>query len=332
MLTRPFGATSQSEQIVAGEIAGFGLRASIISWGATVQDLRLDGHPHPLVLGFTTLQDYIDHSQHHGAIAGRVINRIAGGKAVINGTEYSLDVNLDGRHTLHGGRHGFGVRGWQVAAHEHDTMLLTLTDPDGSMGFPGTVQASCRYSVVARDHGPALRVEMTATTDAPTLVNLGHHSYFRLDDSGDIRGHLLSIDADRYLPSGADTLPSGQTATVEGTGFDFRRMRPVEGGYDHNFCLADRRRDLTEVACLASPHSGMSMRLATTEPGLQLYTGQGLGDCGRSLDGAPCGPFTGLCLEPQFWPNAPHNAAFPPIDLMPGDRYQQITEFTFHLD
>ena len=144
MLTRPFGTTSRPEQIVAGEIAGSGLRARIINRGATLQDLRPDGHPRPLVPGFATLQDYFDHSRHHGAIAGRVINRIAGGTAVINGTGYRLDVNLGGRHTLHGGRHGFGVRGWQVAAHEHDSMLLTLTDPDNSMGFPSTVQTSCR--------------------------------------------------------------------------------------------------------------------------------------------------------------------------------------------
>lgn len=329
MIGRPFGTTSQSEQIVTSEISAFGLHASIINWGASVQDLRLDGHPHPLVLGFTTLQDYIDHGQHHGATAGRVINRIGGGTAVIDGTAYSLDVNQDGRHMLHGGHHGFGLKAWQITEHQHDTVLLTLTDPDGSMGFPGTVQAGCRYSIVARDDGPALRVELTATTDAPTLVNLGHHSYFRLDDTGDVRAHFLSIDADHYLPCAPDSLPLGPIEPVEGTRFDFRNRRPVGESYDHNFCLARDRRDLTRVAHLDSPHSGISMQLSTTEPGLQLYTGQNLGYGGISLDGTPCGPFTGLCLEPQFWPNAPHQAAFPSIDLMPGDRYQQITEFTF---
>jgi len=329
MISRPFGTTSQSEQIVAGEISAFGLRASIINWGATLQDLRLEGYPHPLMLGFTSLQDYIDHSQHHGAIAGRVINRIGGGRAMINGTDHDFDVNFNGRHTLHGGHQGFGVKAWQIAEHDDESMLLTLTDPDGHMGFPGTVQASCRYSIVARDDGPGLRIELTATTDAPTLVNLGHHSYFCLDDTGNVLGHSLSIDADHYLPSDEDTLPTGTVEPVDGTRFDFRDPRLIGTAYDHNFCLAGDRRALTRVACLASPHSGVSMTLSTTEPGLQFYTGQNLGEGGSSLDGAPCGPFTGLCLEPQFWPDAPHNAAFPPIDLMPGDRYQQISEFTF---
>ena len=332
MLTRPFGTTSRSEQIVAGDIAAFGLCATIISWGATLQDLRLDGHPYPLVLGFTSLQDYLGHGQYHGATVGRVINRIGSGVAVINGTEHRLDVNSDGGHTLHGGGDGYSMRGWQVAEHEADSMLLTLTDPHGTMGFPGTVETSCRYSIVARGHGPALRVELMATTDAPTLVNLGHHSYFCLDDRGDIRDHHLSIAADKYLPADNDSLPTGAISAVQGTRFDFRASRQVAESYDHNFCIATARRGLTEVARLSSPHSGVSMRLATTEPGLQFYTGQGLGRGGSSCDGASCGPFTGLCLEPQFWPDAPHHAAFPPIDLMPGDRYHQISEFTFGKD
>ena len=328
-MIRPFGITHGNEQIVAGDIAGHGLRASIINWGATLQDLRLEHCQHSLVLGFTNLQHYIAHGQHHGAVAGRVINRIGGARARVNGSDIELDANLDGRHTLHGGTHGFGVQTWQIAEHDTDTMLLTLTDPDGHMGFPGTVRACCRYSILSRDQGPALSIELTATTDAPTLVNLGHHSYFRLDPSGDIRSHLLRIDAENYLPSDEDNLPTGDIASVCGTPFDFRKIRPVDRAYDHNFCLAGDRREVTEVAELVSSLSGISMRVATTEPGLQLYTGHGLEKAGQSLDDTPCGPFAGLCLEPQFWPDAPHNAGFPAIDLMPGDRYHQISEFIF---
>ena len=324
-----FGKTPEDEQVVAGRISAHGLSATILTWGAALQDLRLDSTGRPLVLGFTSLHDYLAHGMYHGATVGRVINRIGGASAPIGGTAHRFDCNDPGGHTLHGGRAGYAARNWQLTNHQAGEITFGLTDPHGSMGFPGTVTASCRYSLVSRDGAPTLRIELHARTDAPTLVNLGHHSYFCLDDSGDVRRHLLQIDAARYLPADADSLPTGDIQPVDTTPFDFRMLRPVGDSFDHNFCLADRRRGLTPVARLESPYSGLSMTVRTTEPGLQLYTGQGLSIGGTGHAGHAAGPFGGICLEAQGWPDAPNNAAFPSIDLLPGDRYQQTSEFSF---
>lgn len=328
-----FGTTAEDEQVVAGRISAHGLSATILSWGAALQDLRLDSVEQPLVLGFTSLDDYLTHGMFHGATVGRVINRIGGASAPINGTLYQLDSNITGGHTLHGGSAGYAARNWQVIDLQASEITLGLTDPHGQMGFPGTVEARCRYVIHEGDGygdgGPSLRIELQAETDAPTLVNLGHHSYFCLDDSGDVRRHHLQIDAERYLPADGTSLPTGDIFTVADTPFDFRSLRPVGDSFDHNFCLADSRRELTPVARLTAPDFSLSMKVLTTEPGLQLYTGHGLTGGGTGHAGHASGPFAGICLEPQSWPDAPNNAAFPPIDLHPGDRYQQVTEFSF---
>ena len=324
-----FGTTETGEQVVAGRISAGGLSATILTWGATLQDLRLDSGTHPLVLGFASLDDYLVHGMYHGATVGRVINRIGGAHAQINGSPHRLDGNSAGGHMLHGGRDGYAARNWKIIDHQADKVTLGLNDPHGSMGFPGTVTASCRYSLMSRNGTPTLRIELWAQTDAPTLVNLGHHSYFCLDDSGDVRGHHLQIHAERYLPGDQNSLPTGAIETVDDTRFDFRSLRMVGGSYDHNFCLAAARRDMTSVANLVSQKSGISMQVSTTEAGLQLYTGQGLAGGGTGHDGHVTGPFSGICLEPQGWPDAPNNPSFPSIDLHPGDRYQQISEFSF---
>lgn len=321
-----FGISPENQKVSQITLAGHGMTARILTWGATLQDLRLDGYENPLVVGFSDFQDYLDHSQYHGVTAGRVINRIGGARAVIDGAMHRLTSNQRGGHMLHGGRTGYGARDWRLVDRSPTHVTLALTDPDGNMGFPGTVEARCRYSLI---DGPALRIDLMATTDKPTILNLGHHSYFNLDGGTDIRDHQLCIAADHYLPTDGDCLPTGEIATVAGTAFDFRNMRRISGSYDHNFCLADRRRALTPVAELTSPRSGVSMALLTTEPGLQFYTGQGLtgagsclGDLGNSAHGA-------LCLEPQMWPDAPNNPGFPSIALSPDDSYHQISQFVF---
>ena len=332
-MTSSFGTLPDGDAVTCVQISAGRLRATILSWGATLQDLRFDLADNrsdiPLVLGFDSMDDYLVHSRFHGATVGRVINRIGGASAVIDGRHRRLDSNSDGGHTLHGGSDGFGARNWQIVDAGRAHASFGLIDPHGQMGFPGTVSATCTYSVFERGNHAVLRVELAATTDAPTLVNLGHHSYFCLDDSGDIRKHHLRIDADRYLPCDETALPTGDVAMVDGTGFDFRTSRPVAGTFDHNFCLADQRRDLASVAQLSSPRSSLSMQINTTEPGLQLYTGHGLSGGGTGHGSHGNGPFAGICLEPQSWPDAPNNASFPSIDLAPGERYEQISEFAF---
>jgi len=328
-MTVSFGNSPENQPVFQITLTGYGLTACILTWGATLQDLRLDGYENPLVIGFATLQDYLDHSQYHGVTAGRVINRIGGARAVIDGVEHKLDSNQSGGHMLHGGGTGYGARNWHIVDQSATHVTLALTDPHGSMGFPGTVEVRCRYSLV---EGPALRVELMATTDQPTILNLGHHSYFNLDGSADIRAHHLSIATDCYLPTNTDCLPTGEIAAVGGTRFDFRQMRRIADSFDHNFCLADQRRTLTPVAELAAPDSGVTMKLLTTEPGLQFYTGQGLAGGGSCLGDLHNSPFAALCLEPQLWPDAPNHPAFPSIALAPDDSYHQTSQFVFSLN
>ena len=321
-----FGISPENQTVSRIHLSGHGLDAYILTWGATLQDLRLQGYADPLVVGFETLSDYRDHSQHHGVTAGRVINRIGGAKAVISGTEFHLDANQDGRHMLHGGAAGYGSRNWRILDRSETSVTLCLTDPDGTMGFPGTVDATCKYSLVA---GPALQIDLSASTDSPTLLNLGHHSYFCVDMSGDIRHQRLRLDAPTYLPADADNLPTGTVADVAATKFDFREERAIGEAFDHNFCLADARRTAVPVARLKSPVSGISMTLVTSEPGVQFYTGQGLSGKGRAIGGHPNTPYSALCLEPQFWPDAPNHPHFPSIALSPNQRYHQTSRFVF---
>ena len=321
-----FGICPENQTVARIRLSGHGFTAHVLTLGATLQDLRLDGHPDPLVVGFETLDDYIEHSQYHGGTAGRVINRIGGAKVTIEGQEYQLDANQDGRHMLHGGTTGYGSRNWVIRERSESSVTLGLVDPDGSMGFPGTVTATCQYSLL---EGPALQVELRASADAPTLVNLGHHSYFCLDMSGDIRNQRLQLDASGYLPADDDNLPTGVFAKVDSTDFDFREERVIGGAFDHNFCLAETRREPLAVARLMSPVSGIAMTLITSEPGVQFYTGHGLSGAGKTIGGHPNSPYSALCLEPQFWPDAPNHPQFPSIALRPKQRYHQISRFVF---
>ena len=325
-----FRIPPENQNVRAIEIAGGGLQARVLSHGAALQDLRLEGHPSPLVLGFTDLRDYLDHSAHHGAIAGPVINRIAEGTAVIDGTTYRFDRNDHGRQTLHGGSAGFGTLNWQIADAAPDSVTLSLHMPDGHMGFPGPVEAHCRYSLGAGpDGGALLSIDLRATSTATTLLNMGHHSYFCLDDKADIRTHNLRIDADHYLPADKTDLATGDILPVAGTDFDFTKDRAISGSYDNNFCVAQARRAPRSVARLTSPYSGIAMEVITSEPGLQLYTGHKLGAPVDGLRGIVDGPYAGLCLEPQMWPNAPSHPDFPSILLRPGDTCHQISQFCF---
>ena len=321
-----FGMSPENQEVLAVTLDSGGLTASIITWGATLQDCRLAGHDHPLVLGFRSLEAYLHDAACHGAIAGRVINRISDAKIVVGSEAYNLEANFLNAHTLHGGSNGYDRRNWQIEDYGRDFVELGLTDPDGHMGFPGTVTVRCRYSLRADGE---LTIDILASSTAPTVFNPGHHSYFCLDGSGDIRGHQLMIEADNYLPSRPGDFPTGEIKSVEGTQFDFRKMRPIAKAYDHNFCLGTNREPARHVGTLRSDRSGVCMDVITTEPGLQLYTGHQLAPCSAGLTGRVDGPYSGLCLEPQMWPDAPTNPHFPAIDLMPNDAYHQHSAFRF---
>lgn len=320
-----------------------GIQAQVITWGAVVRDLcapRRAGGVQRLVLGLRTLEDYLQHSPHFGAIAGRFANRIARGRFVLNGATWQLPLNQNGKHSLHGGGTGFGRRPWQLAGYDDSSVTLTLVSPDGDSGYPGAVFVTCTYRLVE----PAtLRVELTAICDAPTPLNLSQHSYFNLDGSPDILDHTLQIAADFYTPTDAEDIPTGEIRSVQGTHYDFGEPRPVRlldeaarrVRYDTNFVL--RRPDpkpagldapcLVHAATLASPKGDVTLEVWTTEPGLQLYDGYKLKLPVVGLDGTSYAASAGLCLEPQHFPDSPNRSHFPDTILRPGSIYRQLTEY-----
>ncbi len=231
----------------------------------------------------------------------------------------------EGANLLHGGRDGTQARNWQLDTRTATSVRLRLALADGVGGFPGNRLIMAEYRVA----DAALSLVLSATTDAPTLINLAHHGYWHPDGTADTRGLRLTVSADSYLPVDAALLPTGEERGVHDA-FDLRAGRRLDGteGYDHNFCLAHAPRPLAEAAKLAGRLA--TLHLATTEPGLQVYDGRALDSrpfAGHG--GSPYGPQAGLALEPQRWPDAPHHPGFPPILLSPGETYRQETRWRF---
>ncbi|HYF00853.1 MAG TPA: aldose epimerase family protein [Planctomycetota bacterium] len=289
------------------------LRAT--NYGAIVTELRLpDGTD--VVLGLRDLAAYVEKNPYFGCVAGRCANRIAHGRFELDGRRHQLSIN-NGPHHLHGGTRGFDRRVWDAEA-DGTRVLFTRTSPDGEEGYPGAVRASVEY----RLDEDAFVVEMTATADAPTLVNLAHHSYWNLAGAGTILDHVLTIDAESYTPVDATLIPTGELAGVEGTPFDFRRpkrvgaeLSRVPGGYDHNFAFKG-------LARLEDPSSGRVMELRCDEPGLQLYTGNFLDGTSKGKGGATYPKHAGLCLETQKFPDAIHHPGWIAPVLRPGETYR----------
>ncbi|MEM9796848.1 MAG: aldose epimerase family protein [Pseudomonadota bacterium] len=308
-------------------ISGHGLSARFTNWGAALMDLRLDGHDAPLVLGFEDPHLYPDHSRYFGATAGRYANRIGNARFELDGTSYQTDPNFLGRHTLHGGSEGSGKSVWEMLDHEADTIRFGLILRHGHMGFPGTLRVEAFFICAP---GASLRIAYRATTDAPTLCNFAHHTYWNLDDTGGLSNHVLTVAADRYTPVDDEMIPT-DVVTVDGTPFDFRQgaALPGDGLLDHNLCLSDSRVSLRPVATLRSDVSGVTMDIATTEPGLQVYDGAKLDVQVPGLGGRRYGAHAGVALEPQIWPDAPNRPDFPSAVLRPGETYNQTTTFTF---
>ncbi|MCI5076285.1 aldose epimerase family protein [Oricola sp.] len=326
-----FGRLASGETVHRIVLQGGGLSAHVITRGAAIQNLRLDGHAAPLVLGLERLEDYERHSPFFGAIAGRFANRIGGARFMLDGREHRLDAN-DHDHCLHGGAKGFSEKLWTVEQQGDSHVVLRLDSPDGDMGFPGRVTARCRYELA---EGGALAVTLSAETDAPTVCSMAHHSYFNLEDGGETpaTGHEMQISAETYLPVDATLIPDGAPQPVDGTRFDFRDMKRIDAygpdaAYDHNFCL-DRSGQMQEVVQLRSPRSGVSLTVETTEPGLQCYTAPSMQMSVSGLGGRIYGHHAGICLETQIWPDAPNRADFPSAVLRPGQIREQRTIYRF---
>lgn len=325
-----FGALPDGRVVAEARIAAGALSARVIGWGAVVRELRLEGAPHPLTLGYERIEDYLAYGSHFGAIAGRCANRIARGRFTLDGAAHQLELKAGAAHHLHGGDAAqFGRRPWEIAAQTPDSVTLTLHSPDGDGGYPGAVDATCVYRLAP----PAtLVVELTAVTDAPTLVNLAHHSYFNLDGGADVRGHRLTVAADRYTPTGDDLIPLS-VAPVAGTPCDFRAGRLVGAAdappYDVNLCLSDARAPEPRFAARLEGESGVAMEVWTTEPGVQFFNAPRMAIPVPGLEGRRYGAQAGLCLEPQVWPDAINHPDFPSAVLRPGETYRQRSEFRF---
>jgi len=327
-LCESFGQMPDGTDVERLTLRGGGLTARVLTLGAIVQDLRLDGYPHPLVLGADTPAAYLGPMEYFGAIVGRFANRIAGARFKLDGVTHQIPPNFRGRHALHGGTTGSGARVWRIRAHHTDSVTLTLRMADGEMGFPGTLEVEV---CIALPGEGALQFDITANTDRATPCGFCHHGYFALDDTGDLAHHRLTIPAEHYLPVDDDLIPTGEIAPVAGTRFDYRQARSLHRQeIDHNFCLAQARLPLRPVAVLESRASGLMMRVESTEPGLQVYTAVHLPPEGLAgLDGRRYGPFAGVALETQCWPDAPNRPDFPPAILRPGEHYRHSTRYVF---
>ena len=310
-----------------------GFEVSITNYGGAISSLKAPdryGHFGDIVLGFETINEYVRNPRYFGALIGRHANRIAGGKFSLNGIAYQLPQN-DGANHLHGGFRGFDKRDWTVR-EDGNTLHLEYFSKDGEEGYPGNVTALVDYTLLDNE----LRVDYRATTDRDTIVNLTNHSYFNLRGAGTILDHELMLNADHFTPVSDDLIPTGEITAVAGTPMDFVNGKAigsdldgVAGGYDHNFVLSDWDSTLRLAARLYDPVSGRVLEILTTEPGMQFYSGNFLDGSFTGKYGFVYEKYTGLCLEPQHFPDAPNHPNFPSTVLRPGEEYKQTSIYRF---
>lgn len=332
-MLRNFGALPGGDHVRCATISAHGLTVSVLTLGASVQDMRLQGVAHPLVLGFPTLEPYLGEGRYCGAIVGRYANRIAGGRANLAGEDLDLDRNQDGLHMLHGGSDGTGTRNWMLTTQQRNMVGMADHLPAGHMGFPGAMLIRATYEILP---GPTLQLTILATSDELTLCNFAQHSYFNLDGAPTIAQHSLTVPAETYLPTDPQLIPLGDPAPVQGTHLDFRQPTLLETrlqgpAIDHNLCLGAQRSTITQRAATLSA-GGITLELSSTEPGLQVYTAGHLSPGAPGIGGQPYGPHAGIALESQIWPDAPNRPEYPSAQLKPGEIYRQLTRMRFRQD
>ena len=328
---QPFGAVNGTaiEQFILTNRQGIEVRA--ISYGGIITSITTpdrDGAVADIVLGFNTIDGYTGDHPYFGALVGRYANRIAHGRFTIDGAEYRLATN-DGGHHLHGGLRGFSSVAWKAEPLQgRNGVVFTYSSGDGEEGYPGNLAVRISYELTDANE---LVIDYEATTDQATHVNLTQHSYFNLtgEGSGDVLAHELSIDAHSYTPVDRMLIPTGAIAPVEGTRFDFRNSRAIGEGYDHNWVLNGHAGIMRRVARAFEPHSGRTLEVATTEPGVQFYTGNSLDNRLIGKSGRGYGKYGGFCLETPHYPNTPNQPNFPATLLRPGELYRTKTVYTF---
>ena len=343
---RPWGHTAGGQEVTLFTLQSrSGLVVRVMNYGGVIVGVEMAGRTGEradVTLGHGHLAPYLDRdtSPYFGALVGRFANRVRQGRFSLGGAEYRLPVN-DGRHHLHGGPGGFDQRLWQASSgvsEEGPFVQLSRVSPDGEEGYPGTLSVEATYLL---GHDDALTVSYRATTTRPTHVNLTNHTYWNLNGGRlGVLDHLLWVDADRCVPVDAEGLPLGDAADVMGTPLDFRSpqrlgerrlgtdVQPRQpGGYDHTLALNGS--GLRHVATLLDPSSGRRLEVSTTEPGVQVYSGNFLDGSIVGRNGQRYGQHWGLCLETQHFPDSPNQPAFPSTRLDPGGVYTSVTRFAF---
>jgi len=344
----PFGSTQDGEVVDLFTLKnGRGLEVQAISFGATITSLKTpdrDGASADIVLGFESLQPYLDGSPYFGAIIGRYGNRIGGAAFELAGQVHRLAAN-NGENHLHGGDRGFDKVVWEGETFQGDNeagVVFSHVSPDGDEGYPGTLSVRVTYTLTDKNE---LVVDYSATTDRATPVNLTQHSYFNLagHGSGDILGHELMLAADAITPVGDGLIPSGVLVPVEGTPFDFRTPHPIGeriesdhpqmvfgAGYDHNWVLNGTQVEgMNLVGRVYEPTTGRTLEVLTEEPGVQFYSGNFLDGSDVGKGGVVYGRRSGFCLETQHFPDSPNKPEFPSTVLEVGEVHTTKTVFRF---
>lgn len=339
----------QDVQVVTLQNAN-GLKARLITFGARLTELHVpdrDGVMADIVLGFDTLQEYVETDTYFGATCGRYGNRIADGKVEIDGVAYQLDCNEHGNH-LHGGKSGFDRKIWAIDRATDREVSFTSVSKDGEMGFPGRSNLRSTYTLTDDNR---LRIVMEADTDRTTLMNMVHHSYFNLagQGSGDVLAQEFCLASHFYTPVNEALLATGEVLAVKDTPFDFSTPKAIGrdidklqtvgaeifaegGGYDHNWCLDAATTPLRPCAVAYDPASGRRLSLSTTEPGVQFYTSGYMSDRVMGKAGKALCKYAGFTLETQKFPGTPNFGHFPDCTLRPGESYRQEMLFTFTTD
>jgi aldose 1-epimerase len=317
-----------------------GITARVITYGCIITSVQMpdrNGKIGEITLGFDSLEGYLDRHPYFGALVGRFANRIAAGRFELEGKQYTLACNEKDRNHLHGGRVGFDKRVW-MAEELRDSGTIgvgfSYTSPDGEEGYPGELKVTVTYSLSEANE---LTLGYRAETTKATPINLTNHTYWNLSGpgSGTIYDHLLTLECSRYLPVNEQLIPTGERLSVEGTPLDFREQKAIGQdidqlpvGYDHCF-IADKEGDrLESIARLVEPASGRGVELSTTQPAVQLYTGNYL-DGIRGAGGAVFNKHTALCLETEYYPDAVNHPEFPSAVLHPGEIYNHTTVHRF---
>jgi aldose 1-epimerase len=342
VMRAPFGKTDEGTAVEIFTLKNEnGIEVAIMSYGATIKSIKTpdrNGAFADVVLGFDTLDGYLGEHPYFGGAIGRYANRIALGRFRIDNIPFRLHMN-NGPNHLHGGERGFDKYVWDAEELSGNSVRFSRVSPDREEGYPGTLQVAVVYSLTNYNE---LILEYQATTDLPTHVNLTNHSYFNLAGGGDVLGHQLTINADRYTPVDRSSIPNGLLAPVRDTPFDFRKPALIGAriaadhpqiahgrGYDHNFVLNRKGDGLTLAARVVEPASGRVLEVATTEPGMQFYTGNFLDGKIVGKGGVAYERHAGFCLETQHYPDTPNKPDFPSTVLRPGETYSSRTVFKF---